>query len=205
MRAVVEPRRRAGRNGPLLSARPRWPPRGTEPVKGHLTAAGADGAWKAVNRAVACQVVDLMRAPPSPDAPGAVSAGGRLRLAQTSRGARSLHDRSSRSRPPGSAPATSTIFVRLVVPATSVTASRRTPNAEAAAVSAAAVARPSTARSLARTTSAPSCSLPTPGRAEPGRTRTVTRTTSVCAYGLAAAEAGRREGGWRGFPRVAPA
>src|SRR5258708_12677526 len=38
-----------------------------------------------LNRAVACQAVDLMRAPPSPDVPGALSAGGRLRLAQYDR------------------------------------------------------------------------------------------------------------------------
>src|SRR5258708_37715085 len=37
------------------------------------------------NRAVAGQAVDLMRAPPSPDVPGALSAGGRLRLAQYDR------------------------------------------------------------------------------------------------------------------------
>ena len=48
----------------------------------------------------------------------------------------------------GSPPATSTILVRLDVPATSVTALRRTPKALATEVSAASVALPTTARAL---------------------------------------------------------
>jgi hypothetical protein len=87
---------------------------------------------------------------------------------------------SSLSRTAGSAPATSSIFVRLAFPVTSVTAWPRTPNAEATAASAAAVAWPSTARALTRTTSAPSCSPPTPGWAAPGLTRMVIRTNPVC-------------------------
>jgi hypothetical protein len=88
---------------------------------------------------------------------------------------------SSRSSVRGSAPATSSIFTRLRVPATSVTERRPTPNAAATEASAAAVAFPSAAGSLTRTTKAPSCSPPTPGRADPGRTRTATRTLPVCA------------------------
>jgi hypothetical protein len=87
---------------------------------------------------------------------------------------------SSLSRTAGSAPATSSIFVRLALPVTSVTAWPRTPNAEATAARAAAVAWPSTARALTRTTNAPSCSPPTPGWAAHGLTRTVIRTNPVC-------------------------
>ena len=90
------------------------------------------------------------------------------------------HCSSSLSRTAGSAPATSSIFVRLAFPVTSVTAWRRTPNAEATAARAAAVAWPSTARARTRTTSAPSCSPPTPGWAAPGLTRMVIRTIPVC-------------------------
>jgi len=87
---------------------------------------------------------------------------------------------SSLSRTAGSAPATSSVFVRLAFPVTSVTAWPRTPNAEATAARAAAIAWPSTARALTRTTSAPSCSPPTPGWVEPGLTRMVIRTNPVC-------------------------
>ena len=86
---------------------------------------------------------------------------------------------SSRSRAARSAPAKSTIFLRLAAPATRVTACGRTPNAAATAAKAAAVALPSTAGALTRTISAPSCSPPTPGRADPGRTQMVIRITPV--------------------------
>jgi len=80
----------------------------------------------------------------------------------------------------GSPPATSTILVRLDVPATSVTALRRTPNALATEASAASVALPSTARALTPTIRAPARSPPMAGWAEPGRTQIVIRTAPVC-------------------------
>jgi hypothetical protein len=86
---------------------------------------------------------------------------------------------SSRETTAGSAPAMSTILVRLDASATSVTAPRGTPNAAASADRAALVALPPTARALTRTTSAPACSPPAPGCAEPGRTRMASRATSV--------------------------
>jgi hypothetical protein len=88
---------------------------------------------------------------------------------------------SSRSSVAGSAPATSSTFKRLRVPATRVTEERLTPNAAATKASAAAVALPSAARSLTRTTRASSWCPPTPGREDPGRTRTAIRTRPVCA------------------------
>ena len=81
----------------------------------------------------------------------------------------------------GSPPATSTILVRLDVPATSVTALRRTPNALATEVSAASVALPSTARALTPTIRAPARSPPMAGCTEPGRTQIVIRTSPVCS------------------------
>jgi hypothetical protein len=75
----------------------------------------------------------------------------------------------------GSAPATSTTFVRLEAPVTRLTALLLTPNAAATAARAASVALPSTALALTLTTRAPACSPPTPGRGEPGRTQIVTR------------------------------